>query len=87
MGLGYTSDGDSEDSATKSKPVKSEPAQSQDPHKVPSSGSDADQRDLKHEPSRDPSTSPSTAAGGWIKQEEEDNKPVVPAKPFVKGQR
>ena len=83
LGLGYTSDGDSQDSAPKFKPIKSETVQSE---AIPS----ALQADSEYHPSdkRDPSMSPETAAGGWVKQEEEDGRKVdTAAKPFVKGQR
>lgn len=83
LGLGYTSDGDSQDSAPKSKPVKSETAQSANILAAVQADSIYDPRDK-----RDPSMSPTTAAGGWMKQEEEDGKKVdTAAKPFVKGQR
>lgn len=86
LGLGYTSDGDSQDSASKSKPAK--PNLSEAAAETHASKATADSHNgVKIEPVRDPSMSPSAAAGGWVKREEEESKPDMPDKPFVKGQR
>ena len=79
LGLGYTSDGDSQDSVAKPQQVKAE------------SESEEASRPLGAEPNRDPSMSPQGGAGGWVKAEEDEQEKHVKADAdagtFVKGQR
>lgn len=85
LGLGYNSDGDSQDSGRSPQPRAEQPglaSSAQGPGALASSpaavaGDEANAKD-------NPNMSPTTAAGGWV-NEEDDKKAVMPS--FVKGQR
>lgn len=85
LGLGYNSDGDSQDSGRSAQPRAGQPGlalSAQGPGALASSPAAVDGDGANAEDN--PSMSPTTAAGGWV-NEEDDEKAIMPS--FVKGQR
>ena len=82
LGLGYNSDGDSQDSGRSAQPRAGQPGlatSAQGPGASPAAvaGNEANAEDNSN-------MSPTTAAGGWV-NEEDNEKAIMPS--FVKGQR